>query len=152
MLLEQSDERVTSRASVQPQRLGKWSVKITIISPRDSAYQWLLCRILSSLKEPEEHVGGWVEADVAGIVVNTFGSLTHTCFTRLFVRDLSTCGRCNCRDASRISGHLALLDERCAGAGQRRSRQDGGELCEARHVGKLVGEKSNQDFSKCLPS
>jgi hypothetical protein len=25
-------------------------------------------------------------------------------------------------------------------------------LCEARHVGKLVGEKSNQDFSKCLPS
>jgi hypothetical protein len=25
-------------------------------------------------------------------------------------------------------------------------------LCEARHGGKLVGEKNNQDFSKCLPS
>jgi hypothetical protein len=152
MLLEQSDERVTSRASVQPQRLGKWSVEIIVIPHRDSAYQWLLCRVLSSLEKPEEHVGGRVEADVAGIVVNTFGSLTYTCFTRLFVRDLSTCGRCNCRDASRVSGHLALLDERCASAGQRRSRQDGGELCEARHGGKLVGEKNNQDFSKCLPS
>ena len=97
------------------------------------AHQWFLRGVLASLEEPKEHVGSRVQANIAGIIIDTWGGFAHPGLARLLVPNLGTLGRSNRRDASGVSRHLTLLDERCASAAKRRSRQDGSNLGEARH-------------------
>lgn len=128
------------------------SLRITVADDGTrSAYQWLLTRVLTSLEEPKEHVGCWVEANVAGIVVNTLGGFADAGLSGLFVPNLGTLGRLDRGNASRVSRDLTLHDKRRAGAAKRCGRQDGSDLSEARHGGKLIKEKNSQGFNNCLP-
>lgn len=114
-------------------------------------HQWLLSRILTGLEKPKEHVGRRVETDVAGIVVYTFGGFAYASLSRLLVPNLSTLGRLDGRNASRVSRDLTLRDEGRPGIAEGCSRQHGGDLREACHDGKLVKEKKNQNSSNGLP-
>lgn len=113
-------------------------------------YQWLFGRIFTRLEEPEEHVGGRVETDVAGIIVDTFGSLTNSRLPGLLVANLGTLGRLDGCDASGIRRGLALSDEWLVSMTERRCCQDGSDLGEARHGEKLVVKKNDQGLRSGL--
>ena len=113
-------------------------------------YQRLFGRVFTRLEEPEEHVSSRIETDVAGIIVDTFSSLTNSRLSGLLVANLGTLGRLDGCDASGVSRDLTLSDEWLASMTERRCCQDGSDMGEARHGEKLVVKKNDQGLSSGL--
>lgn len=87
--LKQANQRVTSRATVQPQR--------------DGCILW----IVTCLKEPEKGVCCGRKVHIARIRFDTGGGLADTRFARLLVANSDIVGRLDSLHARRFLGQLA---------------------------------------------
>jgi len=92
LTFKQTDERITSRTTIQPE------------------CDWIIGRIIPRLKEPEEAVHIRCQVDEACIGVDAWGSLTDTRLTRLFVADVHTIGADDGLHVGRFCGQLSFPD------------------------------------------
>lgn len=119
MLLEKTNERIRARSTVQPESERR------------------LLWILAGLKEPKEHIRLLVEADVTGIVIDTFGGLADALLSGLLVPDLCALRRSDGSDTRSIGRYLTFDEGSRTSCAQRSGCQDGGELCETGHYDDL---------------